>query len=660
MSSSNSGFLDSLFPSKSSTSPVSTSTGAGRRDGSTVRSRTRRRVSLNISDGDNNTDEDGGGSRSTGTMTPVSRGATPSPHPSRRTSPLPLRGTSRASEASTSRGGQQQRREPVPMGGLSLTGSGQLNFAETSRAAVDLLDSSWSSLQGLASTVLGSDAKRPTGPNGSVKGHTRRKPSRPDANNLRSTSRSIPPSWGPSGPSTTRGIGAESEEERRALLQAKKREALLSADTDVISDLAGRHKRRVSNDRGDQSAVDPEQDQEALVYIHNVQPTDTISGVAIRYGCQVVLFRKANGFWANDSIQSRKTVLLPVESCTVKGRPIPRGESVNLLRNGHFSRDPSEDMDTSSITPSSVQDADNLLNEESPSDTKYESEGDRTWKHESWVLIDGFSTPVEIGRVPRSTLGFFPRTRRKSVSRTRSRSPSESSQNKADFPVTGSPKPQTTPSRPGAGMAPPKKNSRHHRQRSSIHLSEPGVGTLNSDAITPGPAPDKLSRFFAQHMPNLAPPAAPSPSLQRVSFESASTPTSSTSASLDNVGGMLEGWVRTAAKRAKSNIDEWQQRTQLANSRDYVSGFSGGISKGDLIELDSRLDARYNNNNTNNHDSSGNAPASSRVPRDADSARSRSFQDTSSSSSLTERINGPSSATSRTRASNVRSGLKDD
>jgi hypothetical protein len=35
----------------------------------------------------------------------------------------------------------------------------------------------------------------------------------------------------------------------------------------------------------------------------------------------VGVFRKANGFWPNDNIQSRNTVLLPVDACSVKGRP---------------------------------------------------------------------------------------------------------------------------------------------------------------------------------------------------------------------------------------------------------------------------------------------------------------------------------------------------
>lgn len=653
MTSNSAGFLNAFIPRSSTASPA-------QRDASTVRSRTRRRPSFN--DDDSNNDDAGHGeldlssryesALSSGASTPRSRHAAPSPHPSRQISPLPMRHPSRASRPLDRDG--RQKRDPTPMGGLSLAGSRQLNLAETSRAAVDLLDASWSSLQGLASSVLGSDTKRTATSNGTAKNHTRRKPSWTDSY-LRSTPRSLAPSsWGPSGRATPE-IGGGSQEERLALLQAKKREALLLADTDSVSDLASRHKRRDSVDRSDQTTIDPEQDTGALVYIHHVQGNDTISGVTIRYGCQPAIFRKANGFWPSDSIQSRKTVLLPVGSCSVKGRPIPPAERKDL-GNIHAAKDSSEDLSASSIAPVTVQTTEAPSNGDIPSNKKSENERDQIWKHESWVQIDGFPSPVEIGRVPRRTLGFFPRTRRKSLLHTDSESPPPSVRDPTIHqPLAQSSEPQpssiTVPKiRLDADMRQTTSRSgvRHQRNRSSFHLSGPGVGTLDRDVVAPGPAPDKLNQFFAQHMPNLAPSAT---DLQSQTASPVSTPTSIASTPLDNLGGMLECWVRKVAMRAKTNINEWQQQAQLSTGRSHVPGFDDGVLGGDLIELDSGLDARHNNR----------AAAMDTVAgRDSSLTRPVGLRQASSSTVLRGRYHSPSVPTSGTRGSDVRVGLKDD
>lgn len=668
MSSSNSSFIDALNPSSST----------ARRDTSTVRSRTRRQISFHRDDDDNyNNDDCGDGGfgssqlrqHSPGATTPCSsRGTTPSPHPSRRISPFPMRNPPRVTELSGRSG--QQKRDATSLGGLGLAGNGQLNLAETSRAAIDLLDASWSSLQGLASSVLRSDIGRAASSSRAVKAHTRRKPSRTDAY-LRSTPRSsTPSSWGPSGPATPE-IGAGTQEERQALLQAKKREALLLADTDTetASGSTSRHKRRDSSERPDQSAVDPEQDEESLVYIHHVQPTDTITGVTIRYGCQAAVFRRANGFWHSDSIQSRKTVLLPVESCSVKGRPLPPADSAGLLNNNRTLNDSLEDLHASSIAPVPVHNSDTLANGETSSNTISESEGDRTWKHESWVQIDGFPAAVEIGRVPRRTLGFFPRTRRKSLTYTDySESPTISSRDSTIFlspseSLEAQPSPVILPeNRPvlcsSRRTSSSKPGIRHQRHRGSFHFAGPGVGTLDSGAIAPGPAPDKLNQFFAQHIPTLGPPAPPPTNQPRPSFESASTVTSTAPTSLDNLGGVLEGWVRKVATRAKSSINEWQQQHQLTNNRDYVPGFEDGVLGGDLIELDART---YNNNNSSS--GGGRGPADAGTRRETSLNRSGSGSSfrhaSSSSSSLRERFHSPSSssATSGTRGSGTKTGL---
>ncbi|KAJ5580006.1 uncharacterized protein N7459_005991 [Penicillium hispanicum] len=551
-----------------------------------------------------------------------SRGATPSPLSSRGTSPLPMTHPSRVTET-VNRGRSE----------LSSFGWNGASKGTSSRAAADFLDSPWSSLQNLASSVLGSDIGRNT-PTNAAKAHTRRKPSRSDVY-IRSIPRSSPSTWGPSAPATPE-IGTGTKEERQALVQAKKREALLLADSDPIASQTFRHKRRDSGDYSDQPLA-PEPKEDALVYVHPVQKADTITGVTIKYGCRPAAFHKANGFWPNDNIQSRNIVLLPVDECSVKGRPIRSAEPVDLLSTD------AEDPSTSSIVPTETSTDDRTSGLDTPGSC--DTQNKQAWKHESWVQIDGFPTAIEIGRVPRKALGFFPRTRRKSVSYTDADPFSGSSQDPTRSPSPAG-SPQLGPSqsilpksrargeqyKPG-GTHPVR--SQHRRQRSSIHISGTGVGTLDRTATGPGPAMDGLSKFFSQHMPHLAPP--PPQDLRRPSFGSESTVISNASTGLENIGGALEGWVRKVATRAKAGINELQQGSpgQQASVRGRSMGLWG--SGGDLIELD---------------DTSEGGRSPSRV---RSATRRPGPQNSSSSSSLGLTISS-ATATSRSRAAAFASG----
>lgn len=385
------------------------------------------------------------------------------------------------------------------------------------------------------------------------------------------TSKSTPSTWGPSAPSTPE-IGAGTKEDRQAYVQAKKREALLLADAGPNIGRT-RYKRRDSSDYTTHTGIDSEQDEEALAYIHHVQPTDTMTSLTIKYGCQPAIFRKANGFWPSDSIQSRKTVLLPVDSCSVKGRPM-RPANPDLLVES------SEDMGGSSIAP--VPDQTN--EEKLPS---AEAEADRIWKPESWVQIDNFPGPVEIGRVPRRALGFFPRTRRKSVSYSDMESPSPQISTSASSLPTPEAF-QLEPADPPRSSKPP--GARHQRQRSNLHLAGPGVGTLDRGSMAPGPALDGLSKFVSQHLPNLAPAATATASAStsdadNSTFKSTSTAQASTANSLDNIGGAFEGWVRKMTTRAKASFNELQQGPSTYQT-------SKPTTHSDLIELDDSLESR--------------------------------------------------------------------
>ncbi|CAG8428238.1 unnamed protein product [Penicillium salamii] len=548
--------------------------GASTTSTSTVRSRPRRLVSFMDDEEDESSnysyqsDSQPLSSALSTTLAPSETGATRSRGPSRGASPLPRTHPSRATESANR--DTRSETSSFAWNGSSLT---------SSRGAADFLDSSWSSLQSIASSVLGSDAGRATPPN-TTKTNPRRKPSRSDVY-IKSGPR---PAWGPSAPNSL-DVGTGTQEERQALVQAKKREALLLADSDPIASRAFPHKRRDSGDTSHQ-AIDPGHDEDALAYIHSVQPTDTITGVTIKYGCQAAVFRKSNGFWPNDNIQSRNVVLLPVDACSVKGRPLPK-EPVDLL--SPDTEDPSDSSIAPVATPNNT-----IQGKEKPTALE---DPNQVWTHESWVQMDGFPGPIQIVRVPRSALGFFPRTRRKSTSYSDADPPTSYRETVTPPSPSGSPPPPSTlgalprirsngdqskskssnPSRPG-----------HRRRQSSLHLTGTGVGTLDPTSTGPGPTLDGFTRFFAQHMPNLA-PGPPPDNARKASFESASTATSNASTGLENIGGAFEGWVRKVATRAKAGINELQQPP----SQQGTSRGRNLWRMDDLIELDdSRVDGR--------------------------------------------------------------------
>lgn len=558
-----------------------------------------------------------------------SRGPSPSPLLSRGSSPLPMKHPSRVTQSVNGSRSEES----------STLSWHQFANSSSSKGAADFLDSSWSSLQNLASSVLGSDTGR-NATNVGSKSHSRRKPSRSDVYH-RSISRSTPTAWGPSAPNNSE-IGTGTQEERQALVQAKKREALLLAESDPITSAAFRHKRRDSGDYFGQP-LDQDHEEDALAYIHQVQASDSITGVTIKYGCQPAIFRKANGFWPNDNIQSRKTVLLPVDACSVKGRPIaPPQEDLMTLG--------SEDATGSSITPVNNPMNGSVSNSQAP--TPSETDRNQIWKHESWVTIDGFQAPVQIGRVPRKALGFFPRTRRKSVSYTDEepfqddpfREPmSAQSFHALQTPPVDDASPRA-PSRQ-AGQSKPVR-PQHRRRSSSVHLIGTGVGTLDRTSTAPGPALDGLSKFVSQHMPNLVPPPMPE-NLRRSSFGSESTTTSNTSTGLENIGGAIggavEGWIRKVATRTKAGINELQQGS--GSPGDRTAGRSRGLwGLGDLIELDDAPE---------DHRPS---PSTSRG-----TFSSRRGEPVPSSTSSSYRLTGPSAvATSRSRATGLDLGSRAD
>lgn len=409
-----------------------------------------------------------------------------------------------------------------------ITPSRLRSQASASTLSAGFWGASWSSLQGIASNILGGESF------GTSSRDQSPRPSRRPLEATQSRKSNGLTQWGPSG-SGEKNIGHGSREDRMAQVQAKKRETLLAANGYLASDSSGRYKRRDSEDWGPSSAPPAENgDRDALVYLHKVSPNDTLAGVMIKYNCQLNAFRKANRMWPNDSIQTRTTVVLPVDACGVKGRKVPEPDnSSNISESGYSNEDlqtptnahhpwhtPAESSKAKETPVSSIP--------TSPSISVSNSD-DIPWKHDSWVMIDGFVDAVEIARLSRRSLGFFPPSRRKSISFSDLDTPSAS----LDLP-----------------RKVPQDNSRRRkesRSSSSSHFAHQlqgpgGVGTLGKGVHNPGPAQDGLNKLFAPHLPNVAP---------RTSFESATT---TSSVGIENVGGAIEGWVRRIATKAAARV----------------------------------------------------------------------------------------------------------
>jgi hypothetical protein len=518
-------------------------------DTSSVRPRNRRLISY----GDENDSvlHDAGPSNS------WSRSNSQSPFPSRGVSPIPGTHPSRQPSSTTKAG--------------SITSSDgsawRRNDNEQSNASSGLgLWESWSSLQGIASTLLGSNAQQSTKlKSGDALGSAVwRKPGK-------GLNTGPPnPQWGPD-IAAGQKYSTGSKEERQAMVQAKKRETLLLADETQFCPSSASHKRRDSNLRLSNSATTTDQDGDAFVYVHQVRPQDTLAGVMIRYQCQPAVFRKVNRLWPNDNIQIREHVFLPVEACSVKGRKVDAAIDSTL----------NHDISNSSVPQQAHHNSNNLFsldtNNSSPSLTSNQNPDlDPEYKHEYFVSIPGIPESIEIARIPRRTLGFFPPSRRKSQTLS---DPdfSYSDSPKTSFDITSSrlnPLSLNTSPSPSRNRARPP--NRPHRSNSASYWADRlkgpgGVGTLRGSGpgwpANPGPAEDSLNKMFAHHLPNVAP---------RDSFDSVHSATSSTGTGLENVGGVIEGWVRKVGTRIAGGLEPAEAYRRQMGGR-----------MGDLIELES-------------------------------------------------------------------------
>lgn len=393
------------------------------------------------------------------------------------------------------------------------------------------------------------------------------------------------------------------------MVRAMKRKDLLMADEHLVTDSVGRIKRRNSDERLSSSAPPGENDdRDALIYIHHVKPQDTLAGITIKYSCQQAVLRKANRMWPNDTVQTKKTIVIPVDACGVKGRPVagPDGRDDDLLI-GDWSEDADDAATNTSGLPngwtsSKPKDQDNTS---VLSSANSNSEPEKPWKHDSWVLLPNSKEPTEIGRMPRRALGFFPPARRKSLTFSDGASTprasldlTRSSTNTSSQSHLSSP--QQNSRRPRASSNLSNMSSAHSRQRSTsgFQLHGPGgVGTMGKNVRSPGPAQDGLNKLFAQHLPSVEPPPGQeyftpwAPGLlgsdSGISSQygsGAHTPLSGGDINFQEIGGAIEGWMRKVGTQASKLLNEPSTPGQGKRSAVPVIGAVGG-DIGDLIEL---------------------------------------------------------------------------
>ena len=428
------------------------------------------------------------------------------------------------------------------------------------------------------------------------------------------------PQWGPKVDGLD-NVAAGSLEDRQSLLQAKKREALLLGSAEEVRDASGRFKRRDS-DANIRSASLACIEEDALVYVHKIQRNDTLPGVMLKYGCQPDVFRKVNRFWPNDNIQVRNHVFLPVEACTIRGKKVdaphtgpdllgPALEDLaktTMPGKGGLKRMTTKDQ---TRTP-----AETASPEAEPFPSYASSPDNPDLKHDSWVTVPNFPEPIAILRMPRSSLGYFPRARRKSLTKTiysdaspRSsfdnlrHPPSHAAQMSLSHSLTTSPvrRPNLT-----AYQNPPVLSRKRSSSTTTTNAAAPqqhwtsvmtgpgGVGTLRglrTEPFRPGPAEDSLNRTFRAYFPDLA-IADPQQALEaarslapgppwtgsyrnspRASMDSTRSVRSNSSGLVDLASGM-EGWVRKVAGGKKG--------------KGAAAGGAGMTGSGmeDLIELE--------------------------------------------------------------------------
>lgn len=480
---------------------------------------------------------------------------------------------------------ERSQEDPIPNQGS--TGGDLAQFLG------DSWTQSWTSVQAFASTLI-------SGVDNSSKAirSTQLYPRTPRGSRLET--------WGPSPPSggqRNNDVGVGSLAKRRDALKAAKTASILESHEGVNGglDVIGKHKRRTSDEI---RPLDPEP-EEHLVYVHNVEPSDTYAGIILRYKCREDIFRKSNGLWSRDSVQMRKWLIIPVDACEIKGRPCDppswsdEHETDLLTRNSSIARE------SSFATDGSYRGTLSLSADSSHIDAKQEQAEDLPWSHVRWVHIDSFRQPVEIVRVARQALGYFPPRRKKSI---RTASPISTPRQSSDLSSlapnsTERPSTRRLSSVSGHPLIPGTPMSSQSRAGSEAADSRPawmrrpgGVGSMSRTVRAPGPDTDYFNSWTRKHIPGLDMEALPSMSVMgsetanfgfgrsasgivESPFENCrnASSTSRQGTGLDRAAAAVEHWLRGALAKRPS--------TPLLGGRLRPTGLSADPDATDLIEL---------------------------------------------------------------------------
>lgn len=202
------------------------------------------------------------------------------------------------------------------------------------------------------------------------------------------------------------------------------------------------HKRPTSpetlllQNRASSSPPSTDRREDTLAYVHKVRPTDTLEGVVIMYNIHPGALRRANRLWMEDSIQWRKELYLPVDECLTKGillakeeeeeeegeeeeqskkaqeipissamesslAVVPESEGVSV---GLFQ---SRQKDTSRLNDSISETDGKLPNSPKVTANGTTRSGEPPYQHHSFVMIPAIGV-VEIARLSRNRLSHFP------------------------------------------------------------------------------------------------------------------------------------------------------------------------------------------------------------------------------------------------------------
>ncbi|KAL2206640.1 hypothetical protein CC79DRAFT_896550 [Sarocladium strictum] len=464
------------------------------------------------------------------------------------------------------------------------------------------LYSSWSSMSGFATSLLGSsDSPGNSGARSSsqASGIVRGRHNLPKPGSLR-TARS----WGPAPPTEQPGLGVIAGgtlADREAALKAARTASVLESHDGVNGglDVTGKHKRRNSDDVKPLST----ETEEVLVYVHWVQSSDTYQGLILRYKCREDAFRRANGLWSRDTIQTRKWLTIPVDACELRGRPCDPPAWHNEDRVDLLAPTPQIEDDGNGKQPAHDDFFSRPLNDGTTGADRAE-EDEYPWTHVRWVKVDSIQQPIEIARVSRQAIGYFPPRRRKSIRTYSTLSTPRQSLDLSSNPpgsVEGpsSRRESSLGSRPQLSSTPVSTRSRMNSGGADTRpmwMRRPGgVGSLSKTVRAPGPDKDYFNTFTKKHIPGLN---IDGPSMSVMGSETAhfgfgqdsaalvqspfdegrdTTSASQQGTGLDKAAAAVETWLRGALSKRPS--------TPMMSGRIRYGGMNTGTEDSDLIEL---------------------------------------------------------------------------